>query len=386
MELTPAQLRRLRPAVAALHRWYAEHRRDLPWRRTRDPYAIWISEVMLQQTQVATALPYYTRWIEAFPDVAALAAADPDEVLRRWEGLGYYRRARNLLRAAHEVLARHNGVIPSTAEAFRALPGAGPYTTSAVLSIAFDVDLPLVDGNVRRVLARLIALDLDPRRTPGARAVEQLAAALLPAGTAAVHNQAVMELGALVCTPRRPVCPACPLRRVCRAHAGGDPERYPLRAPRKAVPHRQLDVALVFDRAGALLLDRRPYQGFLGGLWELPKIERGEQAADGPAGAALRRALEERFGLRVRPRRGAALPPVDHAYSHFRVSLHPLVFDVRGRASRAAEAGPSTATSWRWIDPTDLPGAVAMPGADRKVLAALRRAAGAGRRPARVVQ
>jgi A/G-specific adenine glycosylase len=363
--LDPHLLRRLQRAVLALHRWYDQHKRDLPWRRTRDPYAIWISEVMLQQTQVATALPYYARWLEALPDVAALAAADPDDVLRLWEGLGYYRRARNLLRAAAEVVERFDGVIPAAPEAFGSLPGVGAYTTAAVLSIAFDVDLPVVDGNVRRVLARLVALEHDPRRPPGSHAVDKLAAALLPAGTAAVHNQAVMELGALVCTPRGPACEACPLAGVCRGHAAGEPERFPLRAPNKAVPHRQLEVALIFNAAGHLLLDQRPYKGFLGGLWELPKAE---QAEGKRAGTALRRTLRDGFGLTVRKRRGGDLPAVDHAYSHFKVTLHPALYDVTEGASRAAEGG-----AWRWIAPEKIKGAVAVAGADRKVLAALRR-------------
>jgi len=361
-DLDAGLIRRLQRTVPALHRWYGEHRRDLPWRRTSEPYAVWISEVMLQQTQVATALPYYQRWMEALPDVATLAAADPDEVLRLWEGLGYYRRARNLLRAAREVVARFDGAIPDTPVAFGSLPGVGEYTAAAVLSIAFGVDLPVVDGNVRRVLARLAALERDPRRPPGSGVVDALAAALLPAGTAAVHNQAVMELGALVCTPRGPACEACPLVRVCRARAGGEPQRYPLRAPKKAVPHRQLEVALIFDASGRLLLDQRPYKGFLGGLWELPKAER---APGKRTGTALRLALKERFGLAVRKRRGGDLPAVDHAYSHFKVTLHVSVYDVAGGASRAAQG-----STWRWIPPADLDDAVAMAGADRKVLTA----------------
>jgi A/G-specific adenine glycosylase len=365
LKLDSRLLRRLQGAIPALHSWYDQHRRDLPWRRTRDPYAVWISEVMLQQTQVATALPYYARWIEALPDVSALAAADPDDVLRLWEGLGYYRRARNLLRAAQEVVERFDGLIPATPEAFGSLPGVGAYTTAAVLSIAFDVDLPVVDGNVRRVLARLMALEHDPRRPPGSGAVDDLAAALLPPGTAAVHNQAVMELGALVCTPRGPRCSACPLAKVCCARAGGEPERFPLRAPKKAVPHRQMEVALVLDAAGHLLLDQRPYKGFLGGLWELPKAER---AAGKRAGTALRRTLKERFGLTARKQRGGDLPAVDHAYSHFKVTLHPALYDAVQSGLRAAEG-----STYRWIAPEEIQGAVAMAGADRKVLAALRR-------------
>jgi A/G-specific adenine glycosylase len=191
--------------------------------------------------------------------------------------------------------------------------------------------------------------------------VEQLADELLPRGEAAVHNQALMELGALVCTPRAPACGDCPLAGACRAHARGDPERYPLQSPRGRIPHRHFEVALVLDDTGALLVDRRPYRGFLGGLWELPKAER---EPDRRKGTAIRRAMRERYGIVARKRRGGELAPVEHAYSHFRVTLHPAVYDLRRPAPRAAEA-----VSWRWIDPERLPGEVALAGADRKVLA-----------------
>lgn len=361
--LSTGALAELRAAVPALHRWYRAHARELPWRRTRDPYAVWISEAMLQQTRVAAVVPYYQRWMALFPTVGALAEADETAVLRAWEGLGYYARARNLHRAAREVAARFGGRVPDRLEDFRALPGVGPYTAAAVLSLAFGRDLAVVDGNVRRVLARLTALPTDPQRSPQAAALEALAHALLPDGAAALHNQAMMELGATTCSPRSPACPGCPLRGPCRAAAAGSPERYPVRTPRKAVPHYRVCLGLVF-REGRIFIDRRPSHGLLGGLWEFPggKVEEGESPEE-----ALHRELREEFGLRVEPQ--GTLPPVRHAYTHFRVTLHPHLCRFVGMDTRGcAEAG----REWLWVDPADLL-RYPMPRANRKVLEHLAR-------------
>ncbi len=357
LHLPPRFLASARRAVSALHAWYEASARDMPWRRTRDPYAVWVSEVMLQQTQVATVIPYYEAWMAQFPDVAALAAADEAAVLKRWEGLGYYSRARNLHRAARAVVAEHGGVVPDDQQAFRALPGVGPYTAAAVLSIAFDRDLAVVDGNVRRVLGRLVALAHDARKAPWSRAIDELAAELLPAGAALVHNQAVMELGALVCTPRSPSCEGCPLAGPCRARRAGDPEAYPRRAPRKAVPHHQVAIGLIFDEGGRVFIDQRPYDGLLGGLWEFPggKLEPGETVEQ-----ALARELMEELGMRAEVT--GALPSVDHAYSHFKVTLHPRRCRFVSMDSRAAEGTPC-----RWVSLDEL-SEVAMPRANRKVL------------------
>jgi A/G-specific adenine glycosylase len=298
-----------------------------------------------------------------FPTVGALAEADETAVLRAWEGLGYYARARNLHRAAREVTARFGGKLPEQLEDFRALPGVGPYTAAAVLSLAFGRDLAVVDGNVRRVLARLTALPSDPRRRPQAASLEALACALLPPGTAALHNQAVMELGATLCSPRSPSCTACPLRGPCRAAVSGAPGEYPLRAPRKAVPHYRVCLGLVF-RQGSIFIDRRPYEGLLGGLWEFPggKVEKGESPEQ-----ALHRELGEEFGLRVEPE--GTLPPVRHAYSHFRVTLHPYLCRFLDMdPGRCAEG----AREWLWVDPAERP-RYPMPRANRKVLEHLAR-------------
>lgn len=360
LELLPARARAsLMRAVPALHTWYREHARDLPWRRTSDPYAIWISEVMLQQTQVATVIPYHRAFIDAFPDPRALAAASEDDVLRVWEGLGYYRRALNLRAAARCVVQRHGGLLPASVEALRALPGVGAYTAAAVASIAFGLDVAVVDGNVRRVLCRLVALAEDPRRAPYPEALERLAHALLPAGTGGLHNQAMMELGARVCLPRAPSCAACPFVIPCRARAAGSAEQLPVRASRRVLPHHEVAIGIV-RRRGRTLIDQRPYDGLLGGLWEFPggKLEPGETPEQ-----ALARELREELGLRVEIE--AALAPVEHAYSHFRVTLHPRLCRFLAMEGRAAEGRPI-----RWVTAAELR-EVAMPRANRKVLEAL---------------
>ena len=243
--LTARESAKLQASIPGLHSWYRARGRDLPWRHTSDPYAIWISEVMLQQTRVTAVVPYYHRWLDRFPTVGALAAAPLEEVLKLWEGLGYYSRARNLHRAARAVVDDWGGSIPADPAAFADLPGVGTYTTAAVMSIAFGADLAVMDGNVRRVLCRLLALEADPRRAPHAAALDRLAQDLLPPGTAADHNQAMMELGATLCTPRNPTCQTCPVANVCRGLARGTPERYPLRKskhsgapPRRGDRHR----------------------------------------------------------------------------------------------------------------------------------------------------
>jgi len=313
-EARPAgRLARVRDPLLA---WYRASRRDLPWRRTRDPYAIWISEAMLQQTRVETVIPFYERFLARFPDVAHLARAEPDAVLGAWAGLGYYSRARNLQRAARAVVEEHGGRLPQTASALRELPGIGPYTAGAVASIAFDRPEPVVDGNVSRVLARWYGIREDVRGASARRRLWQLAGALARGPSPGDLNQALMELGATVCTPRAPRCPACPVAPGCAARREGDPEALPVRAARKA-PREVEAVAALLLRRGRALAVRRPPRGLLGGLWELPggDLHPGE-APD----AGLRRLLRERVGLRAL--RTRAEGAVDHAFTHRRLRLH----------------------------------------------------------------
>ena len=251
--------------------WYDRHRRDLPWRQSRDPYRIWLSEVMLQQTRIETALPYYQRFLERFPTVEALAGAEVEEVLALWSGLGYYRRARQLHAAARKVA--ESGGFPRTVAGLRELPGIGAYTAAAVASIAFGVPEPVLDGNVERVLSRWLAMDLDPKSREARERMLAAAAGFLDPERPGDSNQALMELGATICVPRRPRCLLCPIRSGCKAANaadGGDPERYPVARPKREREQHRLAVAVV-EREGNGLLFRRPEgKALLAGIWELP--------------------------------------------------------------------------------------------------------------------
>jgi len=310
----------------ALLRWYRANRRDLPWRQTRDPYAIWISETMLQQTRVETVIPYYERFLERFPDVQALAAADMDDVLGAWSGLGYYSRARNLQAAAREIADTHGGRIPDDAEGLRALPGIGRYTAGAVASIAFDRPEPVVDGNVARVLCRVLGIRDDIGRPAVKRRLWEAAATLARGPHPGHLNQALMELGALVCTPAEPRCLACPLARDCDAHRRGDAASLPSKQ-RKPAARRVEAVAGWVLRRGKVLAVRRPPTGLLGGLWELPGGDL--QQREDPA-AGLVRNLRERVGLAVA--RSEYAGAVEHLFTHRRLRLHLFRCDPpRGR-------------------------------------------------------
>lgn len=292
---------------AALLSWYRHARRDLPWRATRDPYAVLVAEVMLQQTRVEQALPYYRRFLSRFPTVGHLAAADPDEVLAGWEGLGYYRRALQLHAAAREMAARYGGRVPDDEEALRSLPGIGPYTAAAVLSIAYGRPRPALDGNALRVLARLTAEAEPIDRADVRERLRRVAERLLCRDDPGGFNQALMELGATVCLPRRPRCGDCPLAPACAARAAGLADRLPRRRPRAAPAEERRVAALARDGAGRVLLGRRPPGGLLGGLWELPA------AAVGGA-AELARYARERWGLPLEP--GPMAGELELRFSH----------------------------------------------------------------------
>ena len=346
--MNPAALRR--PLLA----WYRRHRRALPWRRSADPYAIWVSEVMLQQTTVKAVSPCYEAFLARFPAVAVLAEASEEEVLARWSGLGYYHRARNLHRGARHLLARHGGAFPRTLEAAMAVPGVGLYTASAVLSIAYGAPLPVVDGNVRRVLARVLALR-GPEWTRDA-AYYNKADELLDRGAPGDWNQALMELGATVCTPRRPACPACPLRAPCLARAEGRPERYP-EGRRRRAPVKVTVAALVVERKGRVLLVRRGEGRLMGRFWEVPQTSLESRGLED-----LVHEVRARHGLEVEP--GALVARARHAITFRRIRVEAY----RGTLRREPPHDPER---FLWAGPVEL-SAIAMSSLSRKVIAGAR--------------
>jgi A/G-specific adenine glycosylase len=340
---------------APLLAWFDANRRDLPWRRTRDPYRIWVSEVMLQQTQVATVVPYYRRFLQAFPTVRALAEAPLDEVLRLWAGLGYYSRARNLHRAAQRILDEHAGRLPASFAELGRLPGLGAYTAGAVASIAFGERVPCIDGNVIRVLARAIGLTGDVRAGRGRQRLQRLAQAAVPADRPGDHNQALMELGALICRPRDPLCEACCLSELCEARRLGRQARIP--APRRR-PRTQVVrmAAALVERRGRVLIARRPPEGVWGGLWEFPNVQ--VTTAERPE-AALSGYLADAFGLAVEV--GESVMSVTHCIMHRRIEL--TAYRCRVLAGRT-QASRHTAT--RWLPPPEL-AAYALPAPHRSL-------------------
>ncbi len=331
------------PLAAALLEWYRANARDLPWRRTRDPYEIWISEVMLQQTRAQTVIPYYRRWLERFPTVEALASASQQQVLALWEGLGYYSRALQAHRAAQSLAAEHGGRLPADPEELARLPGIGRYTAAAISAFAFAADAVALDGNLRRVLSRLFDLDEDPRSPRGEHKLLGFASAALPHGHAAAFNQALMDVGALICTPRTPSCGICPVIWGCLALARGHVAKRPVRAGRRTAPHREV-TAGVIRRQGRVLIARRLEGKLLGGLWEFPggKREEGETLK-----ACLRRELREELGVVARV--GREMAAFDHAYTHFRVTVYAFECLIAGGVPRALEA-----SEIRWVRPGDL--------------------------------
>lgn len=333
--------------------WYGREGRELPWRGTRDPYRVWLSEIMLQQTGVVTVIPYYQRFLERFPTVSALAAAEADEVIELWAGLGYYSRARNLHAAARVVVAEHGGRFPEALETLQALPGVGRSTAGAILAIAFDRKGVILDGNVRRVLCRLLAVQDNPRATAVDKELWRWAEALTPENRPHDYAQAIMDLGATLCVPRRPTCPRCPLAGLCRAKALGLQGELPKSAAKKTVPTR-MQAALLLERDGRLLVRQRPFSGMLGGLWEFPAVD----VAEGQSPLLAVRRLLADLGLAGEPTEAGR---VRHAYSHFKLDLR--LYRAAGTAGFAiAEAAVN-----RWLTAAELAD-LPLHGAHKKVL------------------
>jgi A/G-specific adenine glycosylase len=323
--------------------WFDCHRRDLPWRRSRNPYHIWVSEIMLQQTQVATVIAYFKRFLTTFPTVQALAAADEQEVLCHWEGLGYYRRARHLHQAAQKLVAHHGGSLPDDPEVWRHLPGIGRYTLGAILSQAFDRRLPIVEANSLRVLCRFFAIGESPQESATQKRLWQLATLLLPAKRVGDFNQALMELGALVCTPAAPVCSDCPLQSRCEAARQGIQQRLPLRSYAAAIEDVH-EVAVVVRRGTKVLIAQRPERGRWANLWEFPHdaLRAGETHE-----AAAARMLAQLTGLSTDL--GLELTTLTHGVTRYRITLVCLEAAYRDGKFRSAHYRQG-----RWLEPAQL--------------------------------
>jgi len=347
--------------VPDLLRWYDHAAADLPWRRSRDPYHIWLSEIMLQQTQMATVIPYFERFIAAFPTVKALAQAPLDNVLKQWEGLGYYSRARNLHRAAQQVVADHGGRLPTTSEELQQLPGIGRYTAGAIASIVHNEQVAVLDGNVVRVLTRLYDIDEDVTTHAVKQRLWNLAESLVPPDQPGDYNQAIMEFGRMICKPRPPLCNHCPLIQHCLAFQHGVQNQRPVKSARGEVPHFHVAAGIIWNDQRQLLITQRPHSGLLGGLWEFPggKQEPGESLPE-----CLARELAEELAIRVEV--GELFVVVRHAFTHARITLH--AFECRYLDGPPQAIG---CADWRWarLDELDR---FAFGRADLNIIAELR--------------
>jgi len=334
-----------------LIRWYTRHKRDLPWRRTKDPYKIWVSEIMLAQTTVQAVIVYYERWIKAFPTVHGLARAPLQKVLKQWQGLGYYDRARNLHKAAKMLVKEHQGLLPPDPLIVQGLPGFGPYTTGAVLSIAYDIPLPIIDTNIRRVVMRLLALQGVANAQQDAR-VREFLLKVYPSQRAGDFNQALMELGALICRNKQPQCSMCPVSGCCQAYQQGRQEIIP-RPHKKIIKNIQAVIAII-QKDGYYFIQKRPPFGLLAGLWEFPggKIEYGESPKK-----ALRRELKEELSLQLKSAR--YLFEVKHCYTQFKVNLSVFACSVRNQ--------PKVDANHRWINYKDF-SKYPLPSASSKII------------------
>ncbi|HJR81402.1 MAG TPA: A/G-specific adenine glycosylase [Anaerolineales bacterium] len=310
--------------ASRLLNWYDKNKRVLPWRDHPDPYAIWVSEIMLQQTRVEAVFPYFQRWMHLFPDVRALAVASEQDVLNAWEGLGYYSRARNLHKAAKVIADQYNGELPRDLDELLKLPGIGRYTAGAIASIAFQLDVPALDGNIKRVYSRIFDMNEPVDSPAGEKILWSLAEEYLPTGRAGDYNQALMDLGALICIPRNPRCLICPVMKLCEARRNGTQDQRPVKTPKKDVPH-YVHAAAVIIKKGKVLLAQRPSNGLLGGMWEFPNGR-----VNGDPAKELAKVLKTGYNLRLRVKRSRSpnaqnkklVGIVQHGYSHFKVTVH----------------------------------------------------------------
>lgn len=345
--------------------WFDDHgRKDLPWQQDRNPYRVWVSEIMLQQTQVATVIPYFERFMAAYPELPALAGADLDDVLAHWSGLGYYSRARNLHRAAQQIMEQHEGRFPNDLEAVIALPGIGRSTAGAILAQALGQPHPILDGNVKRVLCRYYAIEGWPGQSAVHNRLWALAERHTPDTRVADYTQAIMDLGATVCRRSRPTCEACPVAFNCAARKEGAADRYPTSKPRKALPEKETLMVIVEDHAGRLLMEQRPPTGIWGGLWSFPEC---------PPDRSLQDWAASELGLALN--REQALPAVAHTFSHFRLRIIPVL-------ARADTDGRIADASLRWHPPEAVAG-LGLPAPIRRLLEGLAGSAAETKKPRR---
>ena len=344
-----------------LLRWFDAHQRPLPWRTNPRPYAVWISEIMLQQTQVKTMLPYYERWMERFPDVRSVAEAPEEEILKHWEGLGYYSRATGIQKTARILLLEHGGEFPRNRSKVLKLPGIGPYTAGAILSMAFNLDEPTVDGNIERVLARLFDIATPVKELRTRKLLWETARELLPPGAAGRFNQALMDLGAMICVPKRPLCGECPLADLCESRAKGVETQRPVTVRREAPTPVAVAVGVLMD-GGKIFIQKRPPTGLMPNLWEFPggKLQEGESPKE-----ALVREFREELGIEI----GCIedLCVIRHNYTTFKVTLHAMLCRFAG-ARR--EPVLRAATEGRWVAASELDD-FAFPAANRKLIGIL---------------
>jgi A/G-specific adenine glycosylase len=342
--------------------WYQAQATDLPWRINQDPYRVWLSEVMLQQTQIATVLPYFQKFIAYFPTIQELAEADQQTVLKLWEGLGYYSRARNMHRAAQIIVRDWGGNFPQSVGSLMELPGIGRYTAGAIASIAFNKQAAVLDGNVIRVFTRLFNIAEDIRLPATQERLWNMADMLVPRQNARDYNQALMELGQKICRPQKPLCTECPIQAYCSAYAVGVQEKRPVKSKKPRSPHYDVTAGLVRDEAGRLLIAKRPEEKLLGGLWEFPggKQERGETLEE-----CLARELEEELGIRVQV--GRFFTQVHHAFTHFKITLYVYDCELQPDSPDPEALG---CDDWAWVTEDELQH-FAFGKADREVIAQL---------------
>ncbi|MCE3233873.1 MAG: mutY [Vampirovibrio sp.] len=341
----------------ALTGWYLASHRDLPWRNTNNPYHIWLSEIMLQQTQVKTVIDYYHRFLQQYPTIQSLAEAPLDSVLKLWEGLGYYARCRNLHKAAQIIMSQHGGEFPKTLAEAEALPGIGKSTAGAILTFSYGQKHPLLDGNVKRVLSRIFDIEEDIQQAGVIKRMWQHSTDLLTESDDPYHyNQAIMELGATVCLPQNPRCLLCPVKEFCSAQAHGTQHERPVKSAKKTTPHFDIGVGVIWHN-GKILIQQRPAEGLLGGLWEFPG---GKQEPDEAINETILREIREELELDVTVRE--LITTVKHAYSHFKITLHAYHCDYISGTPQ-----PKACDAWQWVTPDEL-SQFAFPKANKTVL------------------